>query len=88
MNFWADDQEFAHFTIRVNGDILCYGDADMTSSGSDDNGEPSCAGVVTLNEGMVEEKLQLFYMDEPIRSVDANCRSVIAPDLINMHEYP
>ena len=51
-NFFADEQDFVDFFIRVNGQNICGAFADMNNIGVNDNGTPSCAAVATLAEGI------------------------------------
>ena len=50
INFFADDETNAAFTMRVNGAWLCYAYGEMNESPGD-NATPSCGAVVTLAEG-------------------------------------
>ena len=49
-NFFGEEQEYAYFRIRANGQGVCAAFADINNSATD-NGTPSCAGVTTLTEG-------------------------------------
>ena len=50
--FFAENQEIAHFLIRINDQPICQAGSDMDSSGTNDNGTPSCAALATLVEGI------------------------------------
>ena len=51
-SFFAQDEQFADFLIRVNGTAICQAECDGNEAGTNDNGAPSCAAVTTLTEGM------------------------------------
>ena len=51
-NFFAENDRFADFAIRVNEAQVCYAKADMDNADANDNGTPSCGVATLLSEGI------------------------------------
>ena len=39
------------FEIRVNGALICSAEGDLNESGTGDNAQATCSGIVNLTEG-------------------------------------
>ena len=50
-NFFAENDRFADFAVRVNEGQVCYAKADMDNTDAADNGTPSCGVATLLSEG-------------------------------------
>ena len=61
-NFFAENDRFADFAIRVNEAQVCYAKADMDNADANDNGTPSCGVATLLSEGIQASKFEYTFL--------------------------